>query len=78
MLTAEEVTQRIGHAVGGVCPFGIPANIPVYLDRSLLRFDVIFPACGSSNSAVRLTPQQLETAVGTSEWIDVCKGWQQE
>ena len=78
MLPADKVLRQIGHAVGGVCPFGIPKNIPVYLDKSLLRFDVIFPACGSSNSAVRLTPQQLEMAAETAEWIDVCKGWQAE
>lgn len=73
MLPADEVLRQVGHAVGGVCPFGVPQNIPVYLDRSLLRFDVIFPACGSGNSAVRLTPSQLESACPNAEWIDVCK-----
>lgn len=73
MLTYEEVGSRIGHEVGGVCPFGILPEVAVYLDESLKRFDVIYPACGSGNSAVRLTPQELETLSGSKAWIDVCK-----
>nr|MDD6336630.1 YbaK/EbsC family protein [bacterium] len=75
MLPAEEVALRVGHAVGGVCPFGIPENIPVYLDESLRRFDTVFPACGSANSAIELTLAELEQYSGCTGWIDVCKGW---
>lgn len=73
MLTAEEVVEYIGHAVGGVCPFGIKDGVKVYLDESLKRFDTIYPACGSSNSAVRLTCEELEKASDSLAWIDVCK-----
>ena len=71
MLTREEVNELIGHDVGGVCPFGIREGVKVYLDDSLKRFDVIYPACGSSSSAVRLTIPELEEISGYSEWIDV-------
>ena len=73
MLSHDDTAAMTGHAVGGVCPFGIPASIPVYLDRSLLRFDVIFPACGSSNSAIELTPDEMEKYSHSLGWIDVCK-----
>lgn len=73
MLTPEEVTGLIGHDVGGVCPFGIKDGVKVYLDESLKRFDKVYPACGSANSAVELTISELENASGFSEWIDVCK-----
>ncbi|MGN0335347.1 MAG: YbaK/EbsC family protein [Lachnospiraceae bacterium] len=73
MLTFEEVEEKIGHAVGGVCPFGIRDGVEVYLDESLKRFDVVYPACGSSNSAVKLTLPELEAAADYPEWIDVCK-----
>lgn len=73
MLTPDEVLNSIGHAVGGVCPFGIPSDIKVYLDISLKRFTTVFPACGSSNSAIELTIPELETYSGYSEWVDVCK-----
>ena len=73
MLTREEVNALIGHDVGGVCPFGIKAGVEVYLDVSLKRFDRIYPACGSANSAVELTPEELEKLSGCREWIDVCK-----
>lgn len=73
MLTPEEVVEYIGHAVGGVCPFGIKDGVKVYLDESLKRFDTVYPACGSSNSAVRLTNEELEKLSGSLEWIDVCK-----
>ena len=75
MLSADEVETLVGHAVGGVCPFGINEGIEVYLDESLKRFDTVFPACGSSNSAIELTPQELEKYSGFSEWVDVCKEW---
>ena len=73
MLAQNEVEEMIGHEIGGVCPFGIQAAVTVYLDDSLRRFDEIYPACGSDNSAVRLTPQELETLSGSKQWIDVCK-----
>lgn len=73
MLAQNEVEEMIGHEIGGVCPFGIHADVTVYLDDSLWRFDEIYPACGSDNSAVRLTPQELETLSGSKQWIDVCK-----
>ena len=73
MLTFEEVEPMVGHAVGGVCPFGINDGIKVYLDESLKRFETVFPACGSSNSAIELTIPLLEEASEFSEWVDVCK-----
>ena len=73
MLTPEQVENMIGHAVGGVCPFGIMEGVDVYLDESMKRFDTIYPACGSSNSAVRLTCEELEMLSGALGWIDVCK-----
>lgn len=76
MLTPDEAIELIGHAVGGVCPFGINDNVTVYLDESLKRFKTVFPACGSSNSAIELTIAQLEEYSKYSSWIDVCKGWQ--
>ena len=75
MLSADEVENLVGHAVGGVCPFGINEGIDVYLDGSLKRFDTVFPACGSSNSAIELTIEELEKYSGFKDWIDVCKGW---
>lgn len=73
MLKAEEAEARIGHAVGGVCPFGVNDECDVYLDESLKRFDTVFPACGSSNSAIELTPAELEAVTPGSTWVDVCK-----
>ena len=74
MLTPEEVLEYIGHAVGGVCPFGIKdSNVKVYCDISLKRFKTIFPACGSSNSAIELTCDELEKYSQCNDWIDVCK-----
>ena len=73
MLAFEEAEPRIGHAVGGVCPFGINEGVKVYLDESLRRFDIIYPAAGSSNSAVKLTIDELEKCASPCEWIDVCK-----
>ena len=73
MLKADEVESLIGHKVGGVCPFGINDEVDVYLDISLKDFDIVYPACGSSNSAVKLTIKELEDASNYKEWIDVCK-----
>ena len=73
MLTREEVNELIGHDVGGVCPFGIKSGVEVYLDESLKRFDIVYPACGSANSAVKLTPEELYELAEAKEWIDVCK-----
>lgn len=75
MLTPDEVLKLIGHAVGGVCPFGIRDGISVYLDKSLKRFETVFPACGSSNSAIELSIEELEKYSNYSLWVDVCKGW---
>ena len=71
MLTRDEVNDLVGHDVGGVCPFGIKEGVDVYLDGSLKRFDIIYPACGSSSSAVRLSIPELEEISGYLEWIDV-------
>ena len=76
MLPAEEVLQQTGHMVGGVCPFGLANQLPVYLDISMKRFDTIFPACGSANSAIELTCEELEQFSGTAVWVDVCKEWE--
>ncbi len=73
MLSFEEVEDKIGHAVGGVCPFAINDGVKVYLDESIKRFETVFPACGSSNSAIELTPEELEIYSNFIEWIDVCK-----
>ena len=73
MLSADEVTELIGHTVGGVCPFGVNEGVRIYLDESLKRFETVFPACGSSNSAVKLTCEELEMLSGSLGWIDVCK-----
>ena len=75
MLTPEQAETRIGHAVGGVCPFGIEPGVKVFLDVSLKRFQTVFPACGSSNSAIELTIPELEQYSGYTAWVDVCKGW---
>lgn len=73
MLSFDEVEEKIGHAVGGVCPFAINDGVRVYLDESIKRFPTVFPACGSSNSAIELTPDELEKHSKFIEWIDVCK-----
>ena len=77
MLTAEEAVTLIGHAVGGVCPFANPAGVDTYLDVSLKRFNTVFPAAGSSNSAIELTCEELERYSNAAGWIDVCKNWQE-
>lgn len=76
MLTPDEAIDLIGHAVGGVCPFGINDGVTVYLDDSLKRFKTVFPACGSSNSAIELTIDEIEKYSNYSSWVDVCKGWE--
>lgn len=78
MLSPEQAEALMGHAVGGVCPFAVNEGVPVYLDVSLRRFATVFPACGSSNSAIELDMQELEKYSGAADWVDVCKGWQPE
>ena len=73
MLSFDEVEAQIGHSVGGVCPFAVNPGVTVYLDISLKRFNTVFPACGSSNSAIELTISELERYSSYSSWIDVCK-----
>jgi len=78
MLTHEEAHDLIGHDVGGVCSFALPENVKVYLDVSLRRFETIFPAAGSSNSAIELTCEELERySSNFQSWVDVCKGWRE-
>lgn len=75
MLTPDEAVALIGHAVGGVCPFGINEGVRVYLDDSLKRFETVFPACGSSNSLIELSLGELEQYSGYTAWVNVGKGW---
>ena len=77
MLSPDDAQRLVGHAVGGVCPFGVNAGVPVYLDESLRRFATVFPACGSANSAIELTLEELERFSRAEGWVDVCKGWQE-
>lgn len=76
MLGFDEVEPLVGHAVGGVCPFGVLDGVEVYLDISLKRFETVFPACGSANSAIELSIPELEKYSGYISWIDVCKAWE--
>lgn len=76
MLAPEEVEELVGHGIGGVCPFAVPQTAEIYLDESLKRFETVFPACGSSNSAIELTCSQLEEYANAKEWVDVCQGWE--
>ena len=78
MIKHDDVERLIGHPVGGVCPFAINPGVAVYLDESLKRFQTVFPACGSANSAIELTLPELETYSHAKEWVDVSKGWQEE
>ena len=79
MLTHQEAHELIGHDVGGVCPFALPENVKTYLDVSLRRFETVFPAAGSDNSAIELTCEDLERyASNFVSWVDVCKGWREE
>ncbi len=73
MLSPDEAESLIGHAVGGVCPFAVNKGVKVYLDESLKRFETVFPACGSSNSGIELTIDELEQYSASSEWVDVSK-----
>ena len=77
MLPHDQVPEYVGHAVGGVCPFAVKEGVAVYLDESLRRFETVFPACGSSNSAIELTIPELERCARTTQWVDICKGWQE-
>lgn len=77
MLCPEDTLARTGHAVGGVCPFGLPDGVRVYLDESLRRFATVYPACGSSNSAICITPDQIMEISNAQGWVDVCKDWSQ-
>ena len=78
MLSPEDALELTGHAVGGVCPFALKNPLPVYLDVSMKRFNTVFPACGSSNSAIELTCDDLFTYSGALDWVDVCRDWQEE
>ena len=79
MLTFEEAHTLVGHDVGGVCPFALPEDVKVYLDASLRRFETVFPAAGSDNSAVEMTCEELERySSNFTAWVDVCKGWRNE
>lgn len=75
MIPHDQVEELIGHGVGGVCPFGVKEGVPVWLDESLRRFDIVYPAAGTSNSAVKLTLAELERASLALGWVDVCKDW---
>lgn len=78
MVKPEQLVEKIGHPMGGVCPFAIRQGVPVYLDASLKRFDTVYPAAGTGNSAVRLSVPELEhCAQNLAGWVDVAKGWQQ-
>lgn len=78
MLKPEETEKLTGHAVGGVCPFAVNDGVIICLDESLKRIDTVFPACGSSNSAIELTVPELEKYSSFQKWVDVCKGWRKE
>ena len=73
MLSQEEALINTGHPIGGVCPFGLPDGVDVYLDVSMERFDTVFPACGSGNSAIELSLEELNTYSGSKKWVDICK-----
>ena len=77
MLPADQAEALVGHAVGGVCPFGAKPGVEVFLDESLRRFDTVWPAAGSSNSALELTCEELERVSGARGWVDVAKGWRE-
>ncbi|MFC4770870.1 YbaK/EbsC family protein [Enterococcus hermanniensis] len=75
MLKADEVEATISHPIGGVCPFAVPSTVAIYLDESLKRFQTVFPACGSPNSAIELSIADLERYTNFATWVDVCKNW---
>lgn len=76
MIPGADCERYIGHRPGGVCPFALPEAVPVYLDVSLKRFDIVYPAAGTDHSAVKLTLEELERASRAKGWVDVCKNWQ--
>ena len=78
MIPGDQVELLVGHAPGGVCPFGVNEGIAVYMDESLKRFEYVYPACGDDRSGVKLTVAELEQASGAQGWVDVCKGWREE
>ena len=78
MLSPEETARLTGHAVGGVCPFAVNEGVAVFLDESLKRFQTVFPACGSANSAIELSIEELEDCSGFVAWVDIGKGWRGE
>ena len=78
MLTPQQVEEYTTHPVGGVCPFGVPEDVKIYLDESLKRFDIVYPACGSGNSAIPLTCEELAQYSACQGWVDVCKDWGRE
>ena len=80
MMGHDQTAEMTGHAVGGVCPFALPADVKTYLDVSLRRFTTVFPAVGSAASAIELTCDELQRCCGENfvEWVDVCKGWQED
>lgn len=78
MLARDDVEPLTGHPVGGVCPFANPETATVHLDVSLQRFATVFPACGSANSAIELTCEELAELSGALSWVDVCSGWRAE
>ena len=75
MLSPDDTEKFTGHVIGGVCPFALSENVKVYLDESMKRFETMFPACGSSNSAIELTISELEEISKSNTWINVCKNW---
>lgn len=75
MIPGVDCKRYIGHRPGGVCPFALPGVVPVYLDVSLKRFDIVYPAAGTDHSAVKLTLEELERASRAKGWVDVCKNW---
>lgn len=78
MLSPDEVLEQSGHVIGGVCPFGLANELEVYLDVSMKRFNTLFPACGSTNSAIELTCDEMKEYSYAKDWVDVCKGWNEE
>ena len=76
MIPSAAVEEAVGHAPGGVCPFGINEDVAVYLDESLKRFDTVYPACGDDHSGVALSVSELEAASDAQGWVDVCRGWE--
>lgn len=75
MLSPDDTEKFTGHVIGGVCPFALSQNVKVYLDESMKRFETMFPACGSGNSAIELTISELEETSKCNTWVNVCKGW---